>query len=312
MSTLPCRLSAEDLAGSAPRAEAWWLLHVPGAWGPRVVDGLIPPERTGPRVRALAVRRVGRHPAGDARVVEAWFAAVGQPVLRWVGEPSGDVLAGLGALEDLAQPPVGSLAPDTDAPALLVCTNGRRDLCCGTAGREVATALADLPGVWECSHLGGHRFAPTALLLPSGWCLGGLTPDAARAALGQREPLLDPAMLRGRTDRAALAQVAEIAVRRARNLRRPDDITEVEITAVEITEVEITEVEVMEAEGTDVQVTGVEGTEHAEATASVVVRTRDGQRFDVALVQRATHPRPASCGAEPTVESVWAARTVVG
>lgn len=282
MSGLPCRLTSEDPAGSAPRADAWWLLHVPGPWGPRVVDDLISPDRTGPRVRALAVRRVGRHPAHEgSRVVEAWFAAVGRPVCRWVSGPSDDILADLRDLQDLAEPPTERLAPDPLAPTLLVCTNGRRDLCCGTAGREVAISVADQPGVWECSHLGGHRFAPTALVLPSGWCLGGLTPQAARAALDGARPRLDPATLRGRTDQPIIAQVAEIAVRRHLGLRYLDDVT----AAVVV--------------------------EHSQTWASVVLRTREHGEFRLSLVLGETPPRPASCGADPTVERIWSVSRVV-
>ncbi|HEU5385864.1 MAG TPA: sucrase ferredoxin [Streptosporangiaceae bacterium] len=48
----------------------------------------------------------------------------------------------------------------------LVCTNGKRDRCCAVRGRPVAAAIADATGwdTWESSHLGGHRFAATALL----------------------------------------------------------------------------------------------------------------------------------------------------
>ena len=54
---------------------------------------------------------------------------------------------------------------------VLVCTHGRRDACCGTLGTRLALALPGLGAgvrVWRTSHTGGHRFAPTALLLPEG------------------------------------------------------------------------------------------------------------------------------------------------
>ncbi|HLI53031.1 MAG TPA: sucrase ferredoxin [Acidimicrobiales bacterium] len=56
---------------------------------------------------------------------------------------------------------------------LLVCTHGRRDVCCGSRGTELALRLAagwDRDGVnlWRTSHTGGHRFAPTFLVLPQG------------------------------------------------------------------------------------------------------------------------------------------------
>jgi hypothetical protein len=65
---------------------------------------------------------------------------------------------------------------------LLVCTNGRRDVCCALRGRPVALEAAALaPGrVWESSHTGGHRFAPTGVLLPHGVALARL--DGAGSA----------------------------------------------------------------------------------------------------------------------------------
>ncbi len=56
---------------------------------------------------------------------------------------------------------------------LLVCTHGRRDVCCGSRGTDLARRLAALPALremrhWRTSHTGGHRFAPTFLLLPQG------------------------------------------------------------------------------------------------------------------------------------------------
>jgi hypothetical protein len=59
---------------------------------------------------------------------------------------------------------------------VLVCTHGRRDACCGGRGMELVNEVLRDPllgprdGVrlWRTSHTGGHRFAPTAILLPTG------------------------------------------------------------------------------------------------------------------------------------------------
>lgn len=60
---------------------------------------------------------------------------------------------------------------------LLICTHGRRDACCGSSGTKLWKELVvqqDLgtPAMSLCrtSHTGGHRFAPTAIHLPSGMC----------------------------------------------------------------------------------------------------------------------------------------------
>lgn len=55
---------------------------------------------------------------------------------------------------------------------VLICGHGKRDQCCGTMGTRLAMELDRLDladvRVWRTSHTGGHRFAPTALVLPEG------------------------------------------------------------------------------------------------------------------------------------------------
>jgi hypothetical protein len=63
-------------------------------------------------------------------------------------------------------------AQSDDVRDLLVCTHGRRDVCCGSLGTELATRLTTSAAVpagvrpWRTSHTGGHRFAPTFIVLP--------------------------------------------------------------------------------------------------------------------------------------------------
>ncbi len=82
------------------------------------------------------------------------------------------------------------------APQVLVCTHGSRDRCCGVLGGFIFAQLKrHLPEtVWQVSHLGGHRFAPTAVCLPLGLMLGRVDAndcmDIARAVLTHsRQPL---------------------------------------------------------------------------------------------------------------------------
>ena len=66
---------------------------------------------------------------------------------------------------------------------LLICTHGARDRCCGSLGTRLAAAMADRVGrdgttrERRTSHTGGHRFAPTAILLPEGTGWGYLDKD---------------------------------------------------------------------------------------------------------------------------------------
>lgn len=68
---------------------------------------------------------------------------------------------------------------------ILVCTHGSRDRCCGKLGGFIyAKAHKKAPEqVWQASHLGGHRFAPTLLVLPQGMMYGRIKEDDIPALL---------------------------------------------------------------------------------------------------------------------------------
>ncbi len=103
-------------------------------------------------------------------------------------------------LSPLATDELPDIGRPLDQPLEFICTHSARDTCCAVLGRQ---ALARAARAWECSHLGGHRFAATSLILPEGNCFGRLAPDDDR----------DTSHLRGATHLAPDLQVAEIAVR---------------------------------------------------------------------------------------------------
>jgi hypothetical protein len=116
-------------------------------------------------------------------------------------------------------------------PILLVCTNGRRDACCALRGRALTLALADehAERTWECSHLGGHRFAANLVCLPHGIVYGRVPPDeGTRLANLYLVGQLDPEHLRGRSAWPAPAQVADVELRRRLGLSGVDDLRLVE------------------------------------------------------------------------------------
>jgi hypothetical protein len=124
------------------------------------VQALVPDPDRGPTGRRLLAFHRGDDPFGSY-TARAWTVA---------GDDVPDALA---AMAD--GPGAGPGSPSAEGPAagrhVLVCTHGRRDTCCGTLGIRLAVALPDLGDgvhVWRTSHTGGHRFAPTALLLPEG------------------------------------------------------------------------------------------------------------------------------------------------
>lgn len=77
---------------------------------------------------------------------------------------------------------------------ILVCTHGSHDKCCAKYGQRfyrqgIATVrqlgLNPEVRVWQASHIGGHRFAPTAIDLPAGRYYGRLDQAALTAILTQ-------------------------------------------------------------------------------------------------------------------------------
>jgi hypothetical protein len=136
-----------------------------------------------------------------------WEALVGGDGVRPIGEASGAI--GPGERTSWVSP--------ADGP-LFVCTNGRRDLCCALHGNVVFARARSRLGsaAWQTTHLGGHRFAATAVRLPGGVVYGRLTPDTLDVVLDVEATggvALDH--LRGRSMWPRPAQAAEYYLRRS-------------------------------------------------------------------------------------------------
>lgn len=217
----------EQLAGTAPEAVAWVALEQNGPWGAKAftashldpgIGREIETRASAYGVRPSLIRSPGRHADehhGGARRLLVGFTVPGR---TWLAE---------GTLTDPAETVdldwaglAAGRVPDglerTDRAHLLVCTNGTRDVCCASRGRPVALGAATRwPGqVWEATHTSGHRFAPTAVLLPFGTLHGRLSAESAAALVEAGtagRTVLEGS--RGRSTYAGRAQVAELAVR---------------------------------------------------------------------------------------------------
>lgn len=227
-----CSALAEELSepmiGSVGQRVRWLLLEDRSAWGSHAVRDVLGVELEAAAkqrgMRVLLVRRREGDPSAD--VVRRAFlvdTAAGEMAVRTVERP--DELA---ALLDTSVADFG--APLTD-PIFLVCTNGKRDACCALRGRAVTAALAveHAERMWECTHLGGHRFAGNLVCLPHGIVYGRVAPmDGVRLADAYLDGRIDPDHLRGRSAWPAPAQVAEQVVRRRLELAGVDDVGLVE------------------------------------------------------------------------------------
>lgn len=217
----------EVLAGSAPTEATWLFVEYAGSWGHRALaeSRLDQDVRTFlGDIEGARVQLIRRHGGVTGPGVRVFVAALGAVPRVWT--------TALDDVRDVLDLDVASLADGAgltpyDEPLWLVCTNGRRDLCCAEIGRPVAAALAARwpEGTWETTHLGGHRFAGTLLALPSGVTLGRVDPSSARAACAELLAGRVPVELsRGRAGLSGAAQVADLHVRTERGLVGLDEV----------------------------------------------------------------------------------------
>ncbi|HWM96277.1 MAG TPA: sucrase ferredoxin, partial [Streptosporangiaceae bacterium] len=165
-------------------------------------------------VRVQLIRRPGRRRVGDVRSVFLGWTAGDSP---WLGYAEVSASAPELAERDLKELAAG-IVPSFEAvwhdPLYLVCTHGKRNVCCARLGGPLAQALANRhPGpVWETTHVGGHRFAANLVILPHGLYYGpvGVGPAGAAIDAYLRGSVL-PDRYRGRAGQPRAVQEAEHA-----------------------------------------------------------------------------------------------------
>ncbi|GAA4351441.1 sucrase ferredoxin [Angustibacter luteus] len=223
--TFRCADAARDrddpMVGTAAPARRWLLIEHPGPWAPeafaesgieRGVQEQLRSAAGASGARILLVRRPGR--ADPQRGPRAWAVvdhASGVPSVWGTWTEDGDLLDAALAL-DPERAPVGPVHA-AEEPVLLVCTHGRHDTCCAIRGRPVAAALAQRwpDWTWECSHVGGDRFAANVVLLPDGAYYGYLDAESAVRVVEQHlAGRVDADFLRGLSTEPPVVQAAVV------------------------------------------------------------------------------------------------------
>lgn len=333
---LPCSAAAAEIGeepeATAPHAVAWLGLVVAGAWA-RDATALLPARLRDALVDVPGVRAVVLRPAGVAPTDVGLLLAGTVPGSSWLRHVAADevdsaldtlVADSAAQLRSMGQGREVRLGRPRRSAAVLVCTNGTRDACCARLGRPAVAAMTagvgqPLPGrlrqrptpadVWESSHLGGHRFAPTAAVLPAGMLYGGLGSDPAALVAAVADVIAGRTVLdgyRGRSTYPVHAQAAEAAVRRhlavVGTSAGPDDVR---VDGMET---------LLSADMRVPVASGAPGPGDASdaadgdvvSTHRVLVRHSGGRTFRVVVRRvRTGTMRPASCGAEPTPVDAW-------
>ena len=197
---------------TASPAQRWVLIEQPGPWGRDALeqsrfDAAVAPilgrRARAENVRLLLIRRPGDRLADSGR---RWAYADSRPGREglWWSVRSSDA--------DLVDAPWdGSVGEPPRGPVYLVCTHGSHDACCALRGRPLARALP-APGpadVWECTHLGGDRFAANLLVLPHGFYYGQVPGDGAEIVAAHDRGEVALPWLRGRAGLPPAAQAAQ-------------------------------------------------------------------------------------------------------
>jgi len=237
------------MVGTASGVVRWLLVEQPGPWQAQApprgrmaadVHARYKLAAAQAGARLLAIRRPGRDTPAEHRTVMLADSRVGlERLLTRLVDWDDD-------LEDPADlqlprptepaPPPWSPAPE---PTFLACTHGQHDVCCALQGRPIAAALAALAALlpeqtWECSHVGGDRFAGNLVVLPAGHYFGRV--DAA-AALQVAEAYLAGRLmrehLRGRSSLTMPAQAAQHFARVVTGLDAVDDLRPLGVTVLD-------------------------------------------------------------------------------
>lgn len=215
---------AEPLHGTASYVRRWLLFEQPGAWGSDAVSQSRLPARVAKElrrrasaagIRVILIRRGARLSTGRR---QCYFLRT-EDAERYAGHMSLDSAEDVLDVDLMALRERG-VVPDAAPlrhPVFLVCTHGRHDACCSIKGNQVSRIACAEPeaDAWECSHIGGDRFAANLVCFPHGIYYGRVTSENVvdlMSAYARGEVSLDH--YRGRCCYPFAIQAAEYFLRR--------------------------------------------------------------------------------------------------
>ncbi|MEV5483945.1 MULTISPECIES: sucrase ferredoxin [Streptomyces] len=293
------RESAESLTATAATARTWLLIEQTGPWGSQAltnshldpdVGRALEAATEGTGVRVALIRRPGRHADCHGTSQRRMFLAHTAPGRTWIRTTTvtdpraalGLDFTALGAGEHhhLWEPYIGE-------PLVLVCTNGKRDRCCALLGRPLAAELAaGGTEAWEVTHIGGHRFSPTLVVLPYGYAYGRASAPLVKEAVeAARDGRITIDHCRGRSAWGRPGQAADLAVRELIAEDRADAL-------------DIVRTDTVRPEPADSPMPGGSAIAGASPMWVVTVAHSDGRSWRVTVEQRTDGAAaPASCGA---------------
>lgn len=213
-----------QLFGSAPEADVWIMLEYTGAWGrDAFAESDLPAEvkahieeaqKAIPRSRLQLIKQDPPYDLPNITLAIA-ICRESDPALYVFEFEECASVTSLDFLDVVVNEEHYKANRVTDS-MVLICTNAKRDRCCAVRGLPTYSQLVEVIGtsVWRTTHLGGHRFGATGVVLPHGLVYGQLDDvdlDAFAADVVSNRIHLHA--LRGRSLYAPELQAAEFYLR---------------------------------------------------------------------------------------------------
>jgi hypothetical protein len=217
----------EKMYGTVPRVDVWLLLEYTQAWAEKAFQSADIPQdvknylfnylESIPNCRLQLIKRHDR--SLDSIKFYVGVSDEKEPKLFEF-----NLLAYRDILElDITQILEGISFLRND-PLILVCTHGTHDKCCGKFG--VPTYLRAIEHengfmTWQCTHLGGHRFAANILCLPHGVYYGRVREESVTSLINEyQNNFVNLENYRGRSCYSNEAQAAEYFLRMKTGIKK--------------------------------------------------------------------------------------------
>ncbi|MGH7801926.1 MAG: sucrase ferredoxin [Thermodesulfobacteriota bacterium] len=210
----------EEMFGTVPRVDVWFLLEYREAWAEKAFPSSNIPENVKKHLSNYLesipnsrVQLIKRHDRSSDLI--KFYLAVSDEIEPRLFEFT------LSNHEDLLEFDIPKILDGSTFlrkdPLILVCAHGTHDTCCGKFGVPVyMEAIKHEKGcmTWQCTHLGGHRFAANLLCLPHGIYYGRVRAENVNSLINEyQNHFVNLENYRGRSCYSNEAQSAEYYLR---------------------------------------------------------------------------------------------------
>lgn len=217
----------EEMFGTVPRVDIWFLLEYKQAWSKKAFASSKIPEA----IKKRFSEYLDSFPNSRLQLIKREMNAE-DTIKLYVGvsrelEPKLFELS-LSNYEEILSLDISAIIAGSSflrkEPLFLICTHGTHDQCCGKFGMPIYMETSKRENgflTWQCTHLGGHRFAANFLCLPYGIYYGRVRENDVGDIITEcKNQNICLGIYRGRSCYSADAQAAEYFLRTNTGIRK--------------------------------------------------------------------------------------------